>query len=131
MLPRAPWLRTLPPCWGVFRCYHVSCDPQRATYLKNKERFSCNDMQQGSRVFKTRSRVTETPIRHAGRRRCHDLQSMWIDATVQHYASDRSWVRLTEAMTRHDVATLQTARHVARPMGRGAPCAARTIISLC
>jgi hypothetical protein len=43
---------------------------------KNKERLSCNGMQQGSRVFKTRSRVTEAPETRAGRQHYHDLQTM-------------------------------------------------------
>jgi hypothetical protein len=50
------------------RCCHMSCDPQRVTSLKNKESLSCNGIQQGSHVSKTRLCVTEVPTRRAGRR---------------------------------------------------------------
>jgi hypothetical protein len=105
MLPHVTRLRTLPPYLGGLRCYHVphgsetylpareggvrcchiSHDPQRAVCLKNKERLSCNGMQQGSHVSKTHPRVTEVPARHAGRRHYHDLQTMWAGTIVPRY----------------------------------------------
>jgi hypothetical protein len=95
VLPRVPRLRILPPCSlleGGWRC-HVSHDSQRVADLKNKERLSCNSMQQGSRVSKTCPRVTEAPARRAGRRRYHDLQTMRTDATLARY-SGCGWQRL-------------------------------------
>jgi hypothetical protein len=95
VLPHAPWLRTLPPCLGGggasgLWCCHMSHDPQRAVGLKNNESLSCNDMQQDSRVFKTRPRGTEVPAGHV-RRQCYpDLQTMWIGTTVQHRVADHS-----------------------------------------
>jgi hypothetical protein len=70
---------------GALWRYHVSHDPQRAADLKNKERLSCNGMQQGSHVSKTRPRVTEASVRCEGRRRYHDLQTMRTCATVPCY----------------------------------------------
>jgi hypothetical protein len=88
VLPCGPQLWTLPPYSGGLRCCrmphdfrpcllaqgeglrccHMSCDPQRVTSLKNKESLSCNGIQQGSHVSKTRLCVTEVPTRRAGRR---------------------------------------------------------------
>jgi hypothetical protein len=51
-------------------------------------------------------------------------------AIVHHQAADRSRARWAKATTRQDGATLQTAHHVARSMGRGVPCVVRTIIAL-
>jgi hypothetical protein len=91
-LPCVTWLWTPPPCLGGLWCCHaphgsgpclpargghqhcyMSCDHLRVAGLKNKERHSCNGMQQGSRVSKTHTRVTEVPDRHASIRHYHDL----------------------------------------------------------
>jgi hypothetical protein len=67
----------------------LSCVPRRSEgrVPKNKGRLSCNGMQQGSRVLKTRPRVTEAPETRAGRRHYHDLQTMQTCATVPRYSA--------------------------------------------
>jgi hypothetical protein len=71
VLPRAPRLRTLPPCLEGLRFYHVFHNPQRVVSLKNKERLSCNGLQHCSGVSKTCPCITKAPVRRAGRRCYH------------------------------------------------------------
>jgi hypothetical protein len=86
VLPRAPRLRTPPPCLGGLqychlshssepylhtqcgglRCCHVSCNPQGAADIQNKERLSYNDMKQGTHISKTRPRVNRGGCKTCG-----------------------------------------------------------------
>jgi hypothetical protein len=52
---------------------------------RDKRRLSCNDMQRGSCVSKTRPRVTEAPARRVGRRCYHDMQT--VRQALQHQAT--------------------------------------------
>jgi hypothetical protein len=51
VLPCVPRLQTPPPCSGGLRHCHVSCDPQRAAALKNKERLSWPNYAAGLACF--------------------------------------------------------------------------------
>jgi hypothetical protein len=73
------------PIWGrgemeLRRC-HVSRKPQRVTSLKSKKRLSCNGIQQGSHVSKTRPCVTEATVRRADIRHL----SLPINRVDMHY----------------------------------------------
>jgi hypothetical protein len=64
----------------------VTCPP-RAIGRKDKERLSCNGMQQGSRVFKTHMHVIEAPARRVGRHHYHDLQTMKTGMIAPRYSA--------------------------------------------
>jgi hypothetical protein len=68
------------------RCLHVPHGSLRVVGHRNKERLSYNSMQQGLRISKTRTRVTEAPTRCADRRHHHDLQTLHTDATMSCYS---------------------------------------------
>jgi hypothetical protein len=51
------------------------------------KRLSYNGMQRGSRVSKTRLRITEAPVRRVSRRCYHDLQIVRADSTTPCYSA--------------------------------------------
>jgi hypothetical protein len=60
----------------------MTCVPWLSMGHRDKEMLSCNDMQQGSCVFKTCSRVTEAPVM------CyHDQHTMWTCAATPRYSA--------------------------------------------
>jgi hypothetical protein len=90
-LTRVLRLRTAPCLRGGLRCLHKSHGSPRAVGHRDKERLSCKGVQQGSRVSKTRSRVTEVPARRVEKQHYYDLQTVRTGATTPHYnAAPRS-----------------------------------------
>jgi hypothetical protein len=75
------------PQTGGLRCLHVSHGSPQAVGCRDKERLSCNDMQQGSHISKTRPHDTEVPARCVGRRRYHDMQTLRTCATAPCYSA--------------------------------------------
>jgi hypothetical protein len=101
-----PRLRTPPPCSGGLQFCHVPhgsgpCLPAREgssavtrsvtlrgpRALRIKKGLAGLPMQQDSRVFKTRSHVTEASTRRAGKQRYHDLQTVRTGATAPCYTA--------------------------------------------
>jgi hypothetical protein len=94
VLTRVPWLSGFPQAVGC----------------RDKEMLSSNGMQQGSRVSKTRPRITVVPAR----RRYHDLQIMRTGATAPRYSASPC------GKTRQDAAN-DPSLMVAYRMGAGHP----------
>jgi hypothetical protein len=137
--PMAPdltsWLRWAPMLSCVSR-FPVGCGPQAQKSLAGLL------VQLGTHVPNACAHISIAP----NVRDIMGLQDVWAGAvimtckscghalqycaTVHHRATDRSRARWAQATTRQDGATLQTALHMARPIGWGTPCAARTIITL-
>jgi hypothetical protein len=87
MLTCTLWLQTAPRLRSGLRCLHVSYCSLRLMSRRDKERLSCNGIQQGSRVSKARPCVTEAPARRVNRWCYHDLQTVWTGATASCYSA--------------------------------------------